>query len=189
MKTNKVHMKIPSAKYLKTCFSYDAETGKLYWRNRPPEHFKKLWAHTLWNSRFAGLEAGSKCKPSNNWYLYCGLDGKNYRLHRLIYFMLHPDANLLLQIDHINGDSLDNRRENLRLVTNQDNHKNLAMRSNNKSGVMGVGLNKATGKWEVCIHVNGKKKFLGLFTDLKEAARVRKQAEVKYGFHPNHGRV
>lgn len=93
------------------------------------------------------------------------------------------------QIDHINGDTSDNRAVNLREVTNQDNHKNMKRHKGNKSGHTGVYWNTAVHKWQAYIAVDGKQKYLGIYDDVKDAAKVRKEAEIKYGFHKNHGRT
>ena len=74
-----------------------------------------------------------------------------------------------MQVDHINGDKLDNRRNNLRIVTNQQNQYN----SKSRKGISkykGVSWHKTAGKWRAYIGVDGKFKHLGLFTDEKEAA-------------------
>ena len=53
----------------------------------------------------------------------------------------------------------------------------------------GVCWRKRTHKWEVNITINGKFKYLGSFIDKEDAIKVRKEAEIKYDFHPNHGKV
>lgn len=75
-------------------------------------------------------------------------------------------------IDHINGDGLDNRRENLRIATNSQNGMNQRIRSDNVSGYKGVSWNRALSKWRCQIRVQGKTKHLGYFTDPVEAASV-----------------
>lgn len=91
------------------------------------------------------------------------------------------------QIDHVNQIKTDNRFENLREVTNTINHQNIQLQKNNKSGVHGVGFHKTTKKWRACIKVNGKLIHLGLYSEKDLAIKARKEAEVKYKFHKNHG--
>jgi hypothetical protein len=87
--------------------------------------------------------------------------------------------------DHINHNGLDNRRQNLRLVTVAENNKNKAAQSRNTVGICGVYME---GKqFRPSIRVNGKTIHLGRFDNLDEAVIARKNAEVKYGFHQNHG--
>lgn len=86
-------------------------------------------------------------------------------LHRLI--MEAPKG---MQVDHINGDSLDNRKSNLRLCTDSQNKGNRGLNSNNTSGYMGVCKYKDRWKVQVC-HEN-KTYYLGLFDDKDEAARA-----------------
>lgn len=76
------------------------------------------------------------------------------------------------QIDHISGDSLDNRLENLRCVTQQQNLMN-------KPSALGMSKTK-NGLWHTYIGVNGKRIQLGWFKNKKEALKVRRDAELKY---------
>lgn len=80
-----------------------------------------------------------------------------------------------MQADHINRDRLDNRLSNLRNVTPLQNALNRGRQSNNSSGVTGVSMHIG-GKWRVYF----MKKHLGLFTDMNDAIRVRKEAENNY---------
>ena len=75
-----------------------------------------------------------------------------------------PDG---MVIDHINGDSLDNRRENLRIVTTRENsHNSKRIRCGELPGVV---WHKRDKKWQATIGINGKNKYLGSFTDKYEA--------------------
>ena len=61
------------------------------------------------------------------------------------------------------------------------------MRKANTSGVTGVCFSKKGNKWFARIRLDGKSKHLGSFADKQDAIEARKDAEIKYGFHPNHG--
>jgi len=112
--------------------------------------------------------------------------------NNLIYFQKRLPGNKLVElhrwimqpkkgeyVDHIDGNTLDNRRCNLRICTNAANLRNgVHIRPNNTSGVTGVW--KHRNKWIAEIKVNYKKIHLGTFNTLKEAAQARKQAEKKY---------
>ena len=89
-------------------------------------------------------------------------------LHRL----LIPEAGGM-EIDHINGDKLDNRRANLRACTHQQNGFNQKRRQTNTSGYIGVSFVPRLGCFEAYIHHNGKKHHLSLYADPIAAARVR----------------
>jgi hypothetical protein len=81
--------------------------------------------------------------------------------------------------DHINGDKLDNRRENLRSISahvNQVNRKRVGR--NNRSGIRGV--SRSFGKWRAQITFQRKNYYLGLFENLKDAAAARKAAELRF---------
>lgn len=98
---------------------------------------------------------------------------RNIMMHRLI--MSAPKG---MQVDHINGDGLDNRRSNLRLVTNSQNSYNRGVAKNNVSGFKGVGFHKKSGKWQARIAVDRKRKHIGLY-DTPEQAAEAYEAESK----------
>lgn len=164
---------LPSQEILNEYFRYDQETGKLYW--------KKKSARKI----IVGDEAGN-LKPHG--YIYIKFLGKDYRAHRIIYRMVYGDFNESLQIDHINGIRNDNRLVNLRLVTHQENSKNMSLSFRNTSGEIGIYWYKKYNKWRVNIKVNGKNKHIGYFTDFEEAIKARDKAYKEYDFHLNHGR-
>jgi hypothetical protein len=92
---------------------------------------------------------------------------KKIRIHR---FIMNPTSNL--QIDHINGNGLDNRKENLRICTHQQNQYNKKLSKNNSSGIKGVHWDKSRNKWRAKIKINNKEKYLGRFKDRIEAKEV-----------------
>jgi hypothetical protein len=96
-------------------------------------------------------------------------------MHRVI--LNAPDG---VQVDHINGYGLDNRKENLRLCTNAENACNGRLRKNNTSGFRGVTWRNRDKKWRAQITVDGKCISLGLFKDAREAAIAYDQAALKY---------
>jgi hypothetical protein len=102
-------------------------------------------------------------------------DSRIVRLHRLI--MNAPKG---LLVDHRNGDSLDNRRENLRLATNAQNQLNSRKRKNATSRFRGVYFHKEHGKWAAYIIEAGKKIFLGYFYVEIDAAKAFDKAAKKY---------
>ena len=102
-----------------------------------------------------------------------GLNGKY--LHRII--MGDPED---LVVDHINGDILNNCRDNLRVVSRQENSMNQGINKNNKSGVSGVHWNKSTNKWRAKITYKNKRISLGCFEKLEDATKARKDAEEEY---------
>lgn len=111
-------------------------------------------------------------------YIRVGLFGKNYLIHRLIFMMHHgfmPD-----EVDHVNGNKLDNRIENLRAATKSENLRNRPTNSNNTSGCKNVSWNKSHEKWSVTLSYNGKKNHIGYFEDLDLADLVAREARNKY---------
>ena len=84
------------------------------------------------------------------------------------------------EIDHINGNSLDNTRSNLRVCSHRDNSRNKKFHSRNSSGFKGVFFHKSESRWESQIIVNYKKMTLGRFKEAKEAAFAYDKAARKY---------
>jgi len=172
-------------KYLNECFEYSPDTGELKWRERPISHFKNKMAAKRWNARFCGVKAGSTIRNGNKEYRNICLCDKQYLAHRAIWVMVygsHPNA-----IDHINGDGLDNRLENLRSVDNAQNAKNMKLFNTSTTGICGVSWNKANKRWTSEIMANGVRYFLGSFDNIIDAASARLRANKKFGFHENHG--
>lgn len=84
-------------------------------------------------------------------------------------------------VDHINGDTLDNRRQNLRICTNQQNCRNRTkIQKNNKTGVHGVHKDKRCNVYIASICVHGRPVVLGRFKNLDDAKQARKSAEILY---------
>lgn len=105
-------------------------------------------------------------------------DGKKdtiKNLHRLL--MNEPDG---MVVDHIDGNTLNNTRDNLRICTQRENAKNQGVRKNNTSGYKGVSFKKHNQKWRARIHVNDRDKFLGDFETIEEAIEARRKAELEY---------
>ena len=101
--------------------------------------------------------------------------GKTLKIHR---YIMNPPADM--EVDHINHNPLDNRRENLRIVSHVVNMANRGRQSNNKTGTNGVYFNKRLKRYYAQINVNGQRKHLGCFKTLEEAVKVRLEAEEKY---------
>ena len=105
------------------------------------------------------------------------------KLHR--YIMRVEDSSVL--VDHINRDTLDNRKCNLRLCNYQENSFNRSKRKDNTTGVIGVDWNKNAKRWRAKIKYNNVIIHLGYFKDLEEAALNRRIAEeILFGeYSPN----
>lgn len=125
--------------------------------------------------------------PNNTGYLRVCIDRKYYTVHKVIW--LYATGQLLgTPIDHIDGNRSNNRLENLRKVTKQENERNKTVRRDNKLGILGVEQRKS-GRFVAYITPNRKKLCLGTYDTLEEAAEARHQANIRYGFHENHGRI
>lgn len=99
-------------------------------------------------------------------------EGRTIRLHREI-----MKAASGVVVDHINGNPLDNRRQNLRLANTASNNRNRRVQSGSYTGFKGVHLHRP-GWWRAAIVANGKKHDLGVFRSPVEAARAYDTAAV-----------
>ena len=167
-------MKELTVDLLNHLFEYDKETGNLIWKIKPSSR-----GHSVKVGDIAGT-------LKSHGYLCVGINYNSYRAHRLI-FLMHKGY-LPKTIDHINGDKLDNRIENLRAATVGQNQHNRKTNANNTSGYKGVGWNKAQKKWTARITLERKNIHLGYFANVEEAAEVvRKAREELHGSFANHG--
>ena len=178
-----------SVETLRQLLAYDSETGFLYWRFRPVEMFQDSGLQSqqhnanCWNGRNAGKRAFNAI---NKGYGYSGIFKKKFAAHRVAW-ALHHGAWPEEEIDHINGNRLDNRIENLRSVTKKENALNKRIRPSNTSGVTGVHYFTRKGKWTAYINIGGRRINTGYFVNKSDAVAARKAAEKELGFHPNHG--
>jgi hypothetical protein len=84
------------------------------------------------------------------------------------------------RVDHLNGDTLDNRRANLLLADHAHNMRNTGRRRNNVTGVPGVQFHKRLQRFQVFMQVNGKNTYFGSFDDLEAAAAHRRALEAEH---------
>ena len=176
MKTINLEIQVPdkykllTRKYLLSILEYNKETGQLIWKI---------------NRAKAKMGEPAGCLTPKG-YLYIGINGQRYFAHKLVWFYVTgrwPRK----QIDHINQNGADNRFENLRLVTNRENHRNKRLSKKNASGHTGINWIERLAKWRARIMVDGKDIHLGVFADIRDAINARKEANLVYGFHENHG--
>lgn len=171
--------------------SYDPITGKAYWNKRDVRWFNDTKTRTAkqecnrWNAQNAGNEI---THLNSKGYIQPGVMGKHVLLHRLIWLREMGEWPKE-QVDHINGIRTDNRIENLREATNQENCKNQRIRKNNTVGCMGINKRPNYEKWRVRINTVDKRVHIGDFNSLEEAIAARKAAEIEYGYSETHGRA
>jgi len=178
---------IISQEILKELLHYNPETGAFTWRERDIKWFSDAPHCRTWNTKYSGKEAGSEMTTiKGKRYILICVFFKRHRAHRLAWLYMKgsfPDG----EIDHINGSGSDNRINNLRDVTTSENNKNVRLRSDNTSGFTGVRWFKRDNNWRARIVVNKKEIHLGYFDSIEDAIKARKEANIRYGFHPNHG--
>ena len=118
-------------------------------------------------------------KGNKKGYIRIAINKKRYYLHRIIYKYFNEEWDITYshsnQIDHIDIDPTNNKIENLRIVNHSQNTRNQKKLNNCSSQYKGVYWNKQNNKWIAQININGKVKYLGLFTNEEEAAETYKK--------------
>lgn len=144
---------------LKAAMAYSPETGLFYWRARR-------------GSARAGDEAG--CINTAG-YRVIRFNGRLELAHRLAWLYVHGEWPPY-EVDHINGDTSDNRIENLRQASHAENSKNLKLSRANTSGLKGVHLHRQSGRWRARIKSDGRSHSLGLFNSKEDAHQAYREA-------------
>ena len=148
----------PTQERVREALHYDPENGVLT---------NRAWRG---GTARAGSVAGTVARRRGTAYRRINLDGLFYYAHRLAWLYVHGEWPS--EIDHINGDGLDNRLVNLRPVTSHQNHAN-------RHKIWGVsrykGVNRSASKrnpWRAEIQVKGRSIYLGVFPSQEAAARA-----------------
>ena len=154
---------------LKELFEY--RDGVLYWKVAKANKIK------------VGDAAGSLNKTSG--YFFTMINRKKYSNHRLIFLMHH--GYLPQCLDHIDGNKINNRIENLRPATISENGRNSKTPKNNTSGIKGVSWYARYKKWQAQLMINREVKYLGYFKTIEQAEEaVKKAREELHGEFARH---
>jgi len=152
-------MPLPDLDVLAKLLSYDPETGNFYW--------KIAIARKKAGDKAGGITTAKGGLGKS--YLQIRINGRQCLAHRLAWFMKTGEDPLHNQIDHIDGNSLNNAFANLRLATKAQNAQNSSFRKTNTSGLKGAFFHKPSSRWLSAISVNGKRIYLGQFQTAEQA--------------------
>jgi len=121
-------------------------------------------------------------RKARNREMIFGQPRQTYLLHRTILGV----EDRTLKVDHINGDTLDNRRENLRVCNHTDNMRNAGLRKTNTTGHAGVQWCERIKRFQVFMTINRKNTYFGSFANLDEAIAKRRELETEHwgGYYP-----
>jgi len=148
-----------TAEEARRVLTYVPETGDLIWKER------------LGKKKLVGKIAGAVGGGKNNRRRFVGIHGVRYPEHRIIWLIVYGDWPAH-HVDHINGDSTDNRLCNLRDATHSQNQANRKRRRNTASGHKGVSWHQQTGKWRASVIKDGKRHSAGLHDTPELAAKA-----------------
>lgn len=165
-----------NAEVVKDLLDYNPQTGVFTWKVRDRKYCKDDRSWKSWNSKNSGKTAGT---PDAEGYRQIKIFDKFYKAHRLAWLYIYGEWPSD-QIDHIDHIRDDNRIENLRDVTESQNHWNASIQTGRTSQYKGVSWHRQHNKWRVQIKSNGKPKHLGYFTIEIEAARAYDRAAVEH---------
>lgn len=160
-----------SPELLRKFFRYEPETGELVWR-----------ITRKGRGCVAGRTAGTINHRRDTSYRAVMLNGKKLYVHRVVWEMHHGPIQAGMCIDHIDGNGINNRLDNLRLVTLSENQRNRRLDRATRLGIHGVHPFKGG------FSVQCANRYVGYYKDFFEACCARKAAENNNNFHPNHGR-
>lgn len=153
---------MPSAEYLREIFSYDPETGAIWWKER-----------------FRGKPAGWLLNGGRGKEYYClTVDYQDILAHRAIWKMMtgqEPNAT----IDHIDGNGLNNRWNNLREAAQAQQRQNSIVRSDSITGVKGV-RRLPGGRYQAYITIDGRFRSLGTYHSAEAANRAYLDAAITH---------
>lgn len=166
---------------------YDPETGVFTWRSRDRKHFNTDSGYKIWHARYPGKVAGTVRRFPNGYScIQIKLFGTLYGASRLAWLYMLGDQ-IPRVLDHINRDATDNRWENIRASSYQENALNLSISKRNKSGVVGVCWNKARRKWRAHCNLRGEQMYLGSFAVKQDAINALIEFRKKHGYTEGHG--
>lgn len=153
-------VQLPDPEFLRECFRYDPDSGRLWWRNRPEGHFASPGIAKAWNSRHAGREAFLSVDPDG--YLRCELNTleRRYQLraHRVAFAIMtdaHPEM-----VDHENRVRSDTRFSNLRAADRVDNARNCVGK---RDKTLPKGVHADRRKFVASMSVAGRKVRIGSY--------------------------
>lgn len=148
-------------KYIKSILHYEKETGDWTWLVQKSNRIKP--------GQLAGALSGG--------YWIISVDFKRIRSHRLAFLYVTGEWPKN-DVDHINGNKLDNRWCNLREATDKQNQANRKLNKDNKTGYKGVKYKR--NRWEVTLGLDGKKVYFGRYKTLRKAVEAYNRAAIKH---------
>jgi len=141
---------------------FEYKDGSLYWKN--PVQKQKC-------GKLVGFDSG-------NGYKRVDIKGKQYSVHRIVFFMHH--GYFPKMVDHIDGNGTNNAIENLREADSSQNMMNSVKKQKNTSGYRNVFFHNQRNHWVIRITINKKTKFFGSYEDVELAGLVAEEARRKY---------
>lgn len=160
-------MSRPVLTRLRNLLIVDTTNGRMFWKHPPKQH-----------PRLRGKEAGSPVPNRKKVYWAIQIDGKKYKRGQLVFYLTRgrwPSP----QVDHIDGNALNDRPDNLRAATQMQNAWNHKRRT--KASPLPMGVRQAqSGRYVARIRVNNKRITIGTFRTVDAAALAYQFARKKH---------
>ena len=168
MKKKFLKKHLPPIEIILERFDYDPIKGKFYWKiDIPNNRIKK-----------GDLVKGSLKKSHSNLYIYIGINRDQYAAQRLAWCIFYKEDPYPLDVHHKNNNTLDNRIDNLKLLTLEENNEYKTRYKNNKSGHAGI-RETPEGKIRATVYYKGKAINVGTFSTEEQALQAQKEINDK----------
>lgn len=180
---------LPPKEYLHACFEY-LEDGRLMNKVQPRSHFDTERGYNISKTRNKERKEVGGINLTNYRTVKLTYLGKNteFLVHRIIWTMHNGEIPEGKYIDHIDGNRLNNRIENLRVALQAQNRQNSGFQVNNTSGYKDVFWHKSLERWQVRVGKDGFQKHIGYYKCIEEANAAAIEARVRmHGQFVNHG--
>jgi len=153
--------KIITQEYLHELFDY--KDGELFWKKKP--------------NRYANIKIGQKAGRYREGYFDTSINAKRYQNHKIIFMMFYGFMPKIL--DHIDCNPSNNKIENLREATQQQNCLNRKLSKSNKSGYKNIYWHEKTKKWAIGLKTS-EKRYYGEYSFIEEAIKIAKKLREKH---------
>lgn len=170
---------MPDRNFLLERFTYDMDSGQLFWKERPASDFKSLGKFLRWHKQCSGKSIGTKCHTQkgepHRLSVKITIAGirYTYSAHRIIFGIMGVEIPEGMEVDHRDKNPFNNKWENLRVATPSQNQCNKPSTRHKYNMPKGVNFsNNKKFPYFAAINLNKKQIHLGIFKTIQEASEA-----------------